>query len=147
RAESRRSLRRLRAAADAVHALEAEGGGAARAGLCAEEWVSTLRAQHRDAGDVVAWCREARRRQLLLRQDRASTPARRLSTAMPRPRFHKLSGDQQQAILGAALEEFASHGFNEASLNRIIDAAGISKGSMYYYFDGKEDLFAHVARA
>jgi len=66
---------------------------------------------------------------------------------MPRPRFHKLSGDQQQAILGAALEEFASHGFNEASLNRIIDAAGISKGSMYYYFDGKEDLFAHVARA
>src|SRR5690606_12120191 len=66
---------------------------------------------------------------------------------MPRPRFHKLSGDQQQAILGAALEEFASHGFNEASLNRIIDAAGISKGSMYYYFERKEDLFAHVARA
>ena len=25
-------------------------------------------------------------------------------------------------------------------------AAGISKGSMYYYFDGKEDLFAHVTR-
>jgi AcrR family transcriptional regulator len=65
---------------------------------------------------------------------------------MPRPRFHKLPAEQQEAILGAALEEFANHGFNEASLNRIIDAAEISKGSMYYYFDGKEDLYAHVAR-
>jgi AcrR family transcriptional regulator len=65
---------------------------------------------------------------------------------MPRPRFHKLPAEQQEAILRAALEEFASHGFNEASLNRIIEEAGISKGSMYYYFDGKEDLYAHVAR-
>lgn len=46
----------------------------------------------------------------------------------------------------AALDEFAAHGFSAASLNRIIDAAGISKGSMYYYFDGKEDLYAHVTR-
>lgn len=65
---------------------------------------------------------------------------------MPRPRFHKLPVEQQQAILSAALEELATHSWAEASLNRIIDAAGISKGSMYYYFDGKEDLYAHVAR-
>ena len=65
---------------------------------------------------------------------------------MPRPRFHKLPPAQQQAILGAALDEFATRGFSAASLNRIIEAAGISKGSMYYYFDGKEELYAHVAR-
>ena len=65
---------------------------------------------------------------------------------MVRPRFAKLAPAQQQAILGAALDEFAANGFHDASLNRIIDAAGISKGSMYYYFDGKEDLFAHVTR-
>jgi AcrR family transcriptional regulator len=65
---------------------------------------------------------------------------------MPRPRFQKLPTEQQEAILGAALDEFASHGFTEASLNRIIEAAEISKGSMYYYFDDKEDLYAHVAR-
>ena len=65
---------------------------------------------------------------------------------MPRPRFHKLPPEHQQGILRAAVEEFAAHGFNAASLNRIIDAAGISKGSMYYYFDGKEDLYAYVAR-
>jgi len=65
---------------------------------------------------------------------------------VPRPRFHKLPPAQQQAILRAAFDEFATHGFRSASLNRIIDAAGISKGSMYYYFDGKEELYAHVAR-
>jgi AcrR family transcriptional regulator len=65
---------------------------------------------------------------------------------VPRPRFHKLPPAQQQAILRAAFDEFAAHGFRSASLNRIIDAAGISKGAMYYYFDGKEELYAHVAR-
>lgn len=48
--------------------------------------------------------------------------------------------------MSAALDEFAAHGFHDASLNRVIDAAGISKGSMYYYFDSKEDLYSHVAR-
>ena len=65
---------------------------------------------------------------------------------MPRHRFHKLDPSQQERILDAALAEFAAHGFGEASLNRIIDAAGISKGSMYYYFDSKDDLYAHVIR-
>jgi AcrR family transcriptional regulator len=65
---------------------------------------------------------------------------------MVRPRFAKLPSEQQQVILRAALDEFAAHGFHDASLNRVIDAAGISKGSMYYYFDSKEDLYAHVAR-
>ncbi len=65
---------------------------------------------------------------------------------MVRPRFAKLPPAQQNAILSAALDEFAAHGFHGASLNRVIDAAGISKGSMYYYFDDKGDLFAHVVR-
>lgn len=65
---------------------------------------------------------------------------------MVRPRFAKLPPAQQQVILSAALEEFATHGFHNASLNRIIKAAGVSKGSLYYYFDSKEDLYAHVAR-
>ncbi|MDJ0356314.1 TetR/AcrR family transcriptional regulator [Paenarthrobacter sp. PH39-S1] len=65
---------------------------------------------------------------------------------MVRPRFTKLPLEQQQAILQAALDEFAAHGFHDASLNRVIDTAGISKGSMYYYFDGKEDLYAYLVR-
>lgn len=63
---------------------------------------------------------------------------------MPRRRFAKLPIEQQQVILQAALEEFASRGFHAASINRVIEAARISKGSMYYYFDGKEDLYAYL---
>jgi AcrR family transcriptional regulator len=65
---------------------------------------------------------------------------------MVRPRFAKLPPEQQESILAVALEEFAGRGYYEASLNRVIEAAGISKGSMYYYFDGKEDLYVHVTR-
>ena len=63
---------------------------------------------------------------------------------MVRPRFARLSPAQQQTIVRAAVEEFAAHGFHDGSLNRVIEAAGVSKGSMYYYFDGKEDLYAYV---
>ena len=65
---------------------------------------------------------------------------------MPRPRFDRLPAAQQRSILAAALEEFSEHGFARASLNRIITASGTSKGSLYYCFDGKEDLYAHVIR-
>jgi AcrR family transcriptional regulator len=65
---------------------------------------------------------------------------------MARPRFHRLPAAQQDALLDAALTEFAAHGYGGASLNRIIAATGLSKGAMYYYFDGKEDLYADVIR-
>jgi AcrR family transcriptional regulator len=67
-------------------------------------------------------------------------PAARLTLVEP----GTVESSVQQAILQAALEEFAAYGFHDASPNRVIEAAGISKGSMYYYFDGKEDLYAHV---
>lgn len=54
--------------------------------------------------------------------------------------------DQQSALLDAALAEFAANGYEGASLNRVIASVGVSKGAMYYYFDGKEDLYAEVIR-
>ncbi len=62
----------------------------------------------------------------------------------PHPRFDKLDKAQQKAILDAAAAEFAKEGFERASINRIIAAADLSKGGLYYYFDGKEDLYAAV---
>lgn len=61
---------------------------------------------------------------------------------MPRPRFNKLSANKQERILEAAAKEFAAHGYDGASLNQILDEAGISKGAAYYYFDDKADLYA-----
>lgn len=61
---------------------------------------------------------------------------------MPRSRFEDLEPDRQERLLTAAADEFAERGYEAASLNRIIDRSGISKGSLYYYFDDKADLFA-----
>jgi AcrR family transcriptional regulator len=61
---------------------------------------------------------------------------------MPRPRFDKLSPRKRERILEASAREFAANGYDGASMNRILDAAGISKGAAYYYFDDKADLYA-----
>ncbi|MDD3213725.1 MAG: TetR/AcrR family transcriptional regulator [Eubacteriales bacterium] len=44
-------------------------------------------------------------------------------------------------LLGAALGAFAAHSFQEASLNDILKAAGLNKGSFYYRFYDKLDLY------
>lgn len=63
---------------------------------------------------------------------------------MPRPRFDKLDPEVRARLLKAAAQEFSLSSYASASLNRIIEQAGISKGSLYYYFDDKEDLFRAV---
>lgn len=44
------------------------------------------------------------------------------------------------ALLNAALAEFSTRSFTEASVNTIIERAGISNGSFYYRFRIKDDL-------
>src|SRR5687768_15541572 len=65
---------------------------------------------------------------------------------MPRPRFEKLEPEKRDAILKVAAEEFAEHGYEASSYNRIIERSGLSKGAIYYYFDDKEDLYTTVLR-
>ena len=60
----------------------------------------------------------------------------------PLPRFDNLPEEKQHAILQAAANEFAEH--EGGSFNRIIAAAGISKGAMYYYFADKADVYGAV---
>jgi AcrR family transcriptional regulator len=63
---------------------------------------------------------------------------------MPRPRFEKLSPEKRERLLQAAATEFATHGYDDASMNQILEKAGVSKGAAYYYFDDKADLFITV---
>lgn len=44
----------------------------------------------------------------------------------------------------AALMEFAEKGYAAASINRMVEKAGIAKGSVFQYFGDKEGLFAAV---
>lgn len=60
---------------------------------------------------------------------------------MPTQRIHNLDTQKLQNIVSAALEEFTSNSYGAASFNQIIKKSGLSKGSMYYYFESKEDLF------
>jgi AcrR family transcriptional regulator len=63
---------------------------------------------------------------------------------VPHPRFEKLEPEKRQRILETAVEEFAASGYDGASLNRIIERMGLSKGVFYYYFNDKADLFLTV---
>lgn len=63
---------------------------------------------------------------------------------MARPRFDKLDSSRQDEIFEAAAAEFSERGYEAASVNRILDRAGMSKGSLYYYFEDKGDLFSTV---
>ena len=52
----------------------------------------------------------------------------------------------EERLIEAALKEFTSKGFQEASVNAIIRDAGISKGSFYYRFRTKYELYLHLLR-
>jgi AcrR family transcriptional regulator len=60
---------------------------------------------------------------------------------MSRPRLENLDPERQRTLFEAAADEFAANGFDSASLNRILEKSGMSKSSLYYYFDDKADLF------
>jgi len=52
-----------------------------------------------------------------------------------------LEEKRRDALLNAALKEFAAKGFDEASTNVIAKESGISKGLMFHYVNSKKDLF------
>jgi AcrR family transcriptional regulator len=56
-------------------------------------------------------------------------------------------GERREAILAAALEEFAARGFADARLDDVARRAGVAKGTIYLYFRDKEDLFQELVRA
>ncbi|MDD4730371.1 MAG: TetR/AcrR family transcriptional regulator [Desulfovibrio sp.] len=58
--------------------------------------------------------------------------------------FENLAPEKQERVLDTAVEEFAQHGFHQASVNRMVKQLGIAKGSLFKYFGSKEGLFQHV---
>lgn len=63
---------------------------------------------------------------------------------MPKQTFFNLPDDKQQAILDLAIEEFAEHSYKNASISRIVERAGIAKGSFYQYFANKKALYLYL---
>lgn len=63
------------------------------------------------------------------------------------PRWHRRKAARPQEILDAALGVFAEKGFAAARLDQVAARAGVSKGTLYLYFDSKEALFQAVVRS
>lgn len=63
---------------------------------------------------------------------------------MPKNTFFNLPEEKREKILQCSKAEFSKFNFYSASINRIIKAAGISRGSFYQYFEDKEDLFIYL---
>jgi AcrR family transcriptional regulator len=53
--------------------------------------------------------------------------------------------ERRAQILAAARRCFAEHGYEGATVARLEDATGLSRGAIFNYFESKEDLFAELA--
>jgi AcrR family transcriptional regulator len=62
-------------------------------------------------------------------------------------RWQRRKEERPAQLLDAALEEFFEKGFAAARLEDIAARAGVSKGTIYLYFDSKEDVFEALVRA
>jgi AcrR family transcriptional regulator len=63
------------------------------------------------------------------------------------PRFERRKDARPGEILEAALELFVEKGFATTRLEDVAQRAGVSKGTVYLYFDSKEELFKAVIRS
>ncbi|WP_071461475.1 TetR/AcrR family transcriptional regulator [Bacillus massilinigeriensis] len=59
-------------------------------------------------------------------------------------KFHSIDEVKQERILSAAMREFAEQGYEKASTNAIVKAAGISKGLLFHYFRNKKELYLYL---
>ena len=57
-----------------------------------------------------------------------------------------LDSAKRRQILDGARSVFLAQGFDAASMGEIARAAGVSKGTIYVYFENKEELFAALVR-
>ncbi len=60
--------------------------------------------------------------------------------------FEKIREEKKALILDTALELFAMKGYHNSTISQIAKHAGISKGLIYNYYSGKEDLLEAVLR-
>jgi TetR/AcrR family fatty acid metabolism transcriptional regulator len=68
-------------------------------------------------------------------------------SAPPRPEPETFRGtSKRERILRAAVDVFAEFGYFNAKVAQIAKSAGVADGTIYLYFDGKEDLLITIFR-
>lgn len=63
---------------------------------------------------------------------------------MPSTTFTKLPAAKRDKFIRVAMEEFASAGYEKASVTQIVKKLKIAKGSVYQYFENKKELYFYL---
>jgi AcrR family transcriptional regulator len=63
-----------------------------------------------------------------------------------KPRWQRRKDARPEEIVAAALEVFVERGFAATKLEDVARRAGVTKGTIYLYFENKEALFKAVVR-
>lgn len=58
--------------------------------------------------------------------------------------MRRKEGNKEQDIITAAIEVFAEDGYHEAKISKIAELANVATGSVYLYFESKEDLLVKI---
>ena len=53
-------------------------------------------------------------------------------------------GTKEKDIIEAAVKVFAKEGYHNAKISKVADQAGVSTGSVYLYYESKEDLLLEI---
>ncbi len=62
------------------------------------------------------------------------------------PEEERQSVDRRERIIDNATELFAAKGYHGTTIDEIVQATGIAKGTFYVYFDSKEDILVEVIK-
>lgn len=65
---------------------------------------------------------------------------------MPTNTFFRLPEEKRERLMEACWTEFSQKRFSEVSINRIISAARIPRGSFYQYFGDRDELFRYLLK-
>jgi AcrR family transcriptional regulator len=52
--------------------------------------------------------------------------------------------ERRRQLLETAVREFGTHGYHDTSMNRLAEAAGVTKPVLYQHFESKRDLYLQV---
>ena len=71
-------------------------------------------------------------------------PVTNEDSIVPKDTFYNLPADKRALICQVSIAEFAEYEYELASINRIVNKSGISKGSFYQYFENKKELYLYL---
>ena len=66
------------------------------------------------------------------------------NSPMPKQTFVNLPDEKRNLLIETALNEFSANNYASASVSRIVELAGIAKGSLYQYFADKQDFYLYL---